>query len=248
MKKRERLKDNQFKKTMNIRNKEKNQHTKYYLKDGTEVPSVTTVIHNMINKPSLYYWSNKLGLNGLSYQSEMNKYSDIGTKTHKLIEEFLKDLTDNPIENHTKINFSLGYNNQIYNAYESFLQWYDKQEEVNCIYSEKKLVYEKLKYGGTLDFYGIINGKYTILDFKTSNYFGIDMIIQLSAYYKALKAKGKQVEQVIILKLNKQEIKYEELIYSVEELNKYFSLFKILLQSYTLYKELEKDFNNHLDS
>ena len=95
------------------------------------------------------------------------------------------------------------------------------------------------KFGGTVDFYGIINGKKTILDFKTSKSFQMTMFLQLSAYKYMLELENYEVEQVAIMRVNVDRIHIK--IMSAEEVEKYFKLFSSLVDVFYNNYELEKE-------
>ena len=132
-------------------------HAIYKNKNGEIVPSATTVL-KIINKPALLNWANWLGLTGKSYKKHMEMVSYIGTTVHEIIEcrllgkKFeLKDPKVWFLDCKEYIN--------------SFNIWY-KENPLEPIAIEDHM--ESDRFGGTCDFYGIYNGKKTIIDFKTS--------------------------------------------------------------------------------
>ena len=64
-------------------------HIKYKTKQKV-VPSVTTILGRYKNSIGLIIWSNKLGLEGKSYHSELNKAAEIGTNVHELAQSFIE--------------------------------------------------------------------------------------------------------------------------------------------------------------
>ena len=63
-------------------------HVRYKLANGDLIPGVTTVL-SILNKPALVKWSNNLGLNGIDVNKFVDALADIGTLTHKMIEDYL---------------------------------------------------------------------------------------------------------------------------------------------------------------
>jgi predicted RecB family nuclease len=90
---------------------------------------------------------------------------------------------------------------------------------------EKKLV--SARFGGTVDFYGKVDGQYTILDFKTSKQAYSSMFLQLAGYCYMLEQQGLQVDQVAIINVNID--KYKERFISREDLQPYIETFIMLV-------------------
>lgn len=198
-------------------------HTEYIRPDGIEVPSATTLL-KIINKPALSKWANYLGFKHLNVDAVLDDYSRFGTLVHEMINSFLND--------GIYIYIHMGDINltELKGALKSFREWYDNNK-VEPIYLEKKFV--SSRYGGTVDFYGKVNGKYTIIDFKTSKKIRMTMFIQLALYTMLLEEKGEKVEQVGILLCNAthKDIK----IISRKELDKYIDLAKKLIDFFEVY-------------
>ena len=164
-------------------------HQLYFNEDGNEVPSVTTVL-KMINKPALMPWSNWLGMRGISYNKYMKESSTIGTKFHDAMEAYFNNKPYYPeySSQEEEDKFNLFINN--------FLSWRDGKV-LKPKYLEKSLVGEY--YGGTIDFFGEIDGKNTLLDFKTGKKVYVTMFLQLAAYTTLLEEMDERVDQVAIL-------------------------------------------------
>jgi genome maintenance exonuclease 1 len=77
--------------------------------------------------------------------------------------------------------------------------------KIGHIWTEKFLYHDGLKYAGTADCYGIVNGKRTIIDFKTSSKpkqegWIKDYQLQIAAYGAAVWERSQQpIEQGLIL-------------------------------------------------
>ena len=215
-----------------------NTHTKYYV-DGKEVPSCTTVL-KIVDTDTLPNWANSLGFKHLSYNKELSKYSRIGTFAHALIERDIvgecEDLLDkmNACTDEEKIQANTAYNN-----YKDFVS----EHEYDPFHSELQLTSKEYMFGGTIDCICNLDGKTCVLDFKTSNYFGKKMFMQLAGYLQLIKESDLDIEiqEVVILKLSKTETKYELLRIPVEELKPYFTQFRLCLMYYKQNKFLEED-------
>lgn len=206
-------------------------HTIYYNSNGDEIPSATTIL-KILNKPSLSKWANYLGFMRLRVDTVLDDYSRFGTLVHEMISCFLQNHMYIFI-NEGKVNLS-----ELYGALKTFKDWYN-DNSVEVIFSEKQ--FSSDKYGGTVDFYGKVNGKYTIIDFKTSKKIRISMFIQLALYTMLLEEKGYKVEQVGIVLCNAQhkDTKY----ITRDELNKYINFAKSLVDLFHTYYNLNESDN-----
>ncbi len=63
-------------------------HQRYHLANGDRVPGVTTVL-DVINKPALVPWGNRLGFQRINSTEFLNHVADAGTLAHSLIQHLL---------------------------------------------------------------------------------------------------------------------------------------------------------------
>lgn len=221
-------------------------HTKYYTADGKEVPSCTTVL-KIVDTETLPNWANGLGFKRLSYSKELSKYSRIGTFCHALIE---KDIVGDCEELADKMDACNDEERlQAYTAYNNYKR-FTEDHDFEPIHSELKAVSEEYKFGGTIDCICVLNGKTCVLDFKTSNYFGKKMFLQLAGYLQLIKESDidLEIEEVVILKLSKTESKYELLSIPVEDLKSYFTQFRLCLMYYQQNRFNDNDFKSRLEN
>lgn len=202
------------------------------LKDGTPVPGATTIC-NLLNKEFLIKWANKLGKQGI----DVTEYVDIaarkGTLIHSIIESHntkkeidLSEYSDDEIDLASKI------------FYTHYIEW-EKLHEIQPLESEFKLVSETYKFGGIIDFYAILDGVYTVIDFKTSKSISKEHLLQVSSYVQLLKENGYKVDQLLILDVKKDlNLKIDEKYLTIDETLPYWELFKKLLDVYYLKKQL----------
>ena len=134
-------------------------HVRYKTSDGTVVPGATTIT-GLLNKPFLVTWANRLGLEGIDSSKYTDEAAKIGTLAHALIQSHLTaeelDMSD----------FSPVQVDQAENAILSFFEW-KKKHELEPLQCEAPFVSDEMKYGGTIDCYCLLDGKATLLDFKT---------------------------------------------------------------------------------
>lgn len=205
----------------------------YINRFGEPVMRVTQVI-KMLNKDSLPSWANKIGLQGIKYQDELNRTSKIGTACHDVLEAYFSrnrlavldfdelDITSNS----DKL--------EVRRALESFFSWYrefTKKRPFNVLRTEQVVVGDYV--GGTIDV--LLEGwkdpnKVIIGDYKTSSGFYMTQFLQLSAYvmiYEEVYGPD-TVEGVMIIRMDKKGKKGEHRFIRRENLNIYIDLFKIL--------------------
>ena len=203
-------------------------HTRYKLPDGTKIVGTTTVT-GLLAKFGLYGWYWKLGRDGIDHRKHLDHLADIGTLMHSMIFHHLKDETiDTGDYSQNQIELAM-------NSFELFRKW-GKQHKLEPILLEEQLVSEKWKYGGTPDFYGLVDGEKTLLDFKSSGVYS-DQFIQLAAYKNLLEEQGHRVDNcwVLVLPTN-GELKEAQR----EDVSVHWKIFLDLLDIYKLRKEIRK--------
>jgi hypothetical protein len=206
-------------------------HQNYVLSSGEIVPSVTTVV-SILAKPQLIEWAWKQGLNGQDIHKIKNSTADAGTLAHQMILDFLKSKQTDTSE-YAKDIIDLAEN-----SFLSFLEW-QKNRVLEPILVEASLVSEQYKYGGTLDFYGKLDGILTLIDWKTGSGIYDSYIYQLSAYRNLLLENGyENPERVMIVRINRDENeRFEELVKRNTDIE--WEIFKRLTEIYHLQKQIE---------
>lgn len=215
-------------------------HTKYKNKDGTVVPSCTTIIKNLgWSTPALMGWCRKVAMAGQDPYKIRDVAADAGTLTHKYIEAFEtnKELSDDIKKEYTF--------DQIIIA-EKGLEQYKKwkiENEVNDSSSQHEIggVSEQYQFGFTIDCITHVKGCFSLLDYKTSKYITPEHIIQVSSYKKAYEeVYENHVGQVILIHISKEpkdELFITPYPISDEQLDAGWEVFKHL-RSIHDYKEM----------
>jgi hypothetical protein len=196
---------------------------------GARVPGVTT-ISGMLDKPFLKVWANNIGLQGIKMKEYVDDKASIGTLAHQMVQDYFEE-NETEFLNYTNEQIDLAEN-----ALLSFWEW-EKENDIEIIEMETHMVSDEMLYGGTIDCYCMLNGRKTLLDFKTSKAVYKDYFVQVSAYKALLEEQGKEVEDVAILRIGRDETEGFEIIY-VEHTDTYFKIFKNLLEIYQMKKEL----------
>lgn len=171
-------------------------HVRYKLEDGTRLPGVTTVI-GLLAKPQLIAWANRLGLDGIDSSKYTDDLATVGTLAHEMVLAYftgekvdLQEYSPKDVE-------------RAENAIRSFNEWL-KSHTVTPILNEVQLVSQALRVGGTVDMYCEIDGKKTLVDFKTSAALYEDHNYQLAAYWMLLEANGYPVEQAMLVRIGRE--------------------------------------------
>lgn len=198
-----------------------------YFYEGKQVPRTTEIISKCIHEESLMKWANYLGFKHESYKNILESSADYGTRTHKGIENYLKNL---PIPDNTPIN-SL-------NAFKHWWNIITKNTEYKIIKQEYPM---SCKYfGGTCDLLIEINKKLYLVDFKTSNTITYKYDLQLAAYLILLSYNNIYPDGTIILQLSKSNDSFKEYLLNFdipehkEYMNKNMKCFMILTRQYNL--------------
>ena len=206
-------------------------HTRYKDKAGKTVPGTTTIL-GVLAKPQLIKWANSMGLQGIDTTKYVDALARIGTLAHHMVESHIKGIQPE-LDSYSKEEIGLAENSFI-----SFLEW-EKQYDVQYLDNEIGLVSEQYKYGGTIDCYAVINGKKTLLDFKTSKAIYPEMIVQLAAYKQLMEENGFDVEEVRILRIGRSEDEgFDEK--KVKDVSNHWKLFQHLREVYEYQKLINR--------
>ena len=213
----------------------------------------TTSITGVINKPALVYWAANMAADAFlanmeagkpldevqikelsniirtAHAQKKDKAADIGTMIHEWLEQFLKaGLAKKPIPKKP-------INPEMKNAIEAFLSW-TKKNKVKFTETERKVYSKKYGYAGTLDAIAVVNGKPTIVDFKTSNAIYPEMFLQTVAYQSALQEETKKIyTHNLILRLSKENKEKGIEPFEVLETENYVENFKTFIACLKIY-------------
>lgn len=156
--------------------------------DGVWYPRVTKIIE-IKAKPALYRFYAEMN-NFSEGEAVKNKSADEGTKIHNAAEEFLAGRS--PV-----LDVS------IKPAMESFLKLLEEKNiQVDEEFIEKQVVNFDERYAGTVDTLALIDGKFGVLDIKTSQAIYRDYNLQTAAYMAALQNDFKNLQTRWILRID----------------------------------------------
>jgi hypothetical protein len=210
-------------------------HTTYKTAEGRRAPGVTTVL-GIINKPALIPWANQLGLQGINSAAYVDETARIGTLAHEMIQEYLGG------PRWDRAAFSPEQINLAENAVLSYYEW----ERVNgfntrTLHIELPLVSEVFLYGGTIDWYGEINGEKWLVDLKTSKGLYPEHIYQVSAYHQLLVENGYEVDGVRLLRVGRTEDEgFDDHVLNAPTLDAGWRVFEAALELYRAAGDFKK--------
>ena len=205
-------------------------HIQYRTQEGRLVPGVTTIL-GILAKPALLYWAWDLGRKGIDYRKYRDSKADIGTLAHYLILQYLLGRKPDTSD------YSKNQIDKAENCFLSYLEW-EKNHEMSPFLVEKPLVSEKYLFGGTVDLYCQLDGKPTVIDFKTGKNIYDEAIMQLSAYSHLLAENGHNVEVIRVLRIGRDESEgFEEKVIYDSEIN--WQIFLRCLGVYRLKQSLK---------
>ena len=234
-----------------------------YTKNGVIVPSTTQITKAGINKEFLVQWSATSASKYVArqwredepysqeaidtilkrakfhYKNIQEKATTNGTYTHEWIEEFVNYVLETGDKEPDLSNFEVPYTMEAISGVAAFLNWY-YDNDVKFIAAEKKVYSLKYNYSGTYDLLAVVNGKLTVVDFKTSKDIYEDYFIQGAAYVNAYHEEvvyvhppediflpeDHFVEQFMVLQVPKNGDNYKTGVIYPEMYEPYFEVFK----------------------
>lgn len=236
----------------------------YILPSGVRVASVTTKLGACISKPHLIPWSIKLAIEYLDplyvhnlitpgnkashhkiastrYTAERDAAGFWGHTAHEFIEKYITaeiNGTEKPV--------IPGDNPPVCAAIRSFLKFMGENNIVP-IASELLVGSEKLYCAGTLDFICLMDGKLTLIDWKTSN--NIDQIsysAQCAAYKKMFEEMtGLRIRQSKIVLLSKDND--DATVWEIKDIRSALNAFKAISKIYDWINDGQEKISNKKD-
>jgi len=174
-------------------------HPSYYL-DNKRLPSVTTIIGGNLgwNKRVLMAWQARLFREGKDPDKVREEACDIGTLIHTAIEHHIYGQDEIDIEDVNMRDLA-----KMAKGLEQYTVW-ERLHDVQYLESEFAMGSKELGVAGTADAIAYVDGKLTLIDFKTSNRLNNEMIVQLAAYKEMVEETSDyEIEQCIIVHISK---------------------------------------------
>lgn len=159
-----------------------------YIIDGTWYPRVTKIV-SIKAKPALY----KFYADSPSYKASelaLQKSAEEGTHVHEAVQALM--LGQEPV-----------IDPLIAPAVEAFRRFAESVNiETQPEYIERRIWHADHRYAGTIDVMGVIDGKFGVLDIKTSQSIYRDYNLQTAAYMEALKDQFENLTTRWILRID----------------------------------------------
>lgn len=159
-----------------------------YVIDDIWYPRVTKIV-NIKAKPALYRFYAEAG-NFSAGEAVKQKSATEGTQIHNAVEKIL--VGESPAIEPNIVPAIM--------AFKSFIA--EKNIQVDPAYVEKRVVHYDHRYAGTIDALALIDGKFGILDIKTSQAIYRDYNLQTSAYVEALRNELRDLQTRWILRVD----------------------------------------------
>lgn len=234
-----------------------------YLVDGEEFPAVTSVL-NILNKPALLPWGIKTTVQYLQERLKFapegifvddlpltpenaskvfsrakqehlrrkEEAANIGSQVHHLISDEIKRYIKSDKGN-WKFDLREADDRVTY-AIMAFLQWVAESDFIP-LHSEMTVASKTLRYAGTLDCIGEVNGNLSLIDFKTGGFYP-EHKMQIAAYREAYyEMTSKRIRSCYVLQLGKEDGSFK--VHKIKGVKKHFRAFKNCLALYYWSKE-----------
>lgn len=159
-----------------------------YYWGGEPVPSVTTIL-GRLSKPALIQWAANMAVDHLlanpqdhdgarkAHTVKRDTAADVGTVVHEYAAGQLRK--DEQV-------ILLPPDPQVLRAADALRVWLSEHEVVPLAI-ERRVLSQRYGYAGTTDFFGHVDGKLCVLDFKTGGGIYDEMWLQTAAYEVALR-------------------------------------------------------------
>lgn len=129
-----------------------------------------------------------------SANANMSNAGLIGTQVHDLIENYIHHKTVPEI-----------HNEQMLKSFNKFKEWYDSQEGLELVFTERKVLSRIHKFTGTLDALFKKNDEYIIYDWKTSSGIRDSHYVQVYLYAICIEEElGIKVNKGVIVNCTKE--------------------------------------------
>lgn len=163
-----------------------------YIVDGLWYPRVTKIV-GIKAKPALYRYYGEAA-NFKSAQAITQKSAEEGTLIHEIAEGYLLgQKPDIPLS--------------VKPAIDAFLEFMDKKNiQTAPEYVERRIFHPDHRYAGTIDAMALLDGKFGVLDIKTSQGIYRDYNLQTAAYIEALKNQFTHLQTRWILRIDQGQV------------------------------------------
>ncbi len=156
--------------------------------DGSWYPRVTKILE-IKSKPALYRFYAEMG-NFAQSEAVKNQSASEGTMIHEAVEKIMIGQT--PVVEPA-----------IQPAIDAYLRFIEEKNiQTDSDWVERRIVHFNERYAGTIDALALVDGKFGVLDIKTSQAIYRDYNLQTSAYMSALQKEFPNLQTRWILRID----------------------------------------------
>jgi hypothetical protein len=155
-------------------------------------------------------------------KEELEAAGETGHAAHEWIENYIQSIIEEKEDRRLELLSKFPSDERAANAVTAALEWMHKHN-VRWISTERKCFSRKHGYAGTADGLAVVDScdnkeccpnsfkdRFTLVDWKTSNYLYIEYLLQTAAYSKAISEEsGKEIEDRWIIRLGKEDAEFE---------------------------------------
>ncbi len=170
------------------------------------------------------------------YDAERDEAATFGDMVHDWIESFSRAKVERKKEPEIPDDAPI----EVIKGITAFLDWYNKNK-VKFIKSEELIYSMEHEYVGKLDAIATVNGKHTLLDYKTGKGVYTEAYYQEAGYKNAYEEEYKEkIDQQLIIHIDKETGKFEVIERTESDYEKDLPVFLALLKVKRREKELNK--------
>jgi hypothetical protein len=184
-------------------------------------------------------------------REELEAAGETGHAAHEWIENYIHSIIEEKEGRRLELLSKFPSDERAANAVTAALEWMHKHN-VRWISTERRCFSRKYKYAGTADGLAIVDScdnkdccpesfkdRYTLVDWKTSNYLYIEYLLQTAAYQQAIQEEsGRTIEDRWIIRLGKEDAEFDPWHVSGKEL--FDQDFQGFLNALALYRSVHK--------
>lgn len=176
---------------MYYRNEDQFKDENGYIIDDVWYPRVTSIVQ-IKAKPGLAYFYKDVGCPKKAEEIKQQA-ADEGTRVHESVQSIM--LGKEPDRDESIEPAVL--------AFRGFLEKNDIRTEESWV--EKRIAHRDERYAGTVDVLAHVNGKFGVMDIKTSQAIYRDYNLQTAAYFASLRDEFRELETRWILRIDQQQ-------------------------------------------
>jgi hypothetical protein len=144
-----------------------------------------------------------------THREEFEEAGELGSQAHDFIEKVIKSIITGDTARTDELLAKMPEDERAANACVAALTWMS-ENNVQWISSERKVYSLEHNVAGTLDALAVVNGKLSIVDWKTSNYLYLEFLLQTALYQHAYEEEtGEKIEDRWVIRLGKEDAEFD---------------------------------------